>query len=80
MCTFSLEYREHTGTSRLLTPSLASPKNSLTSASFAGLAIRMKIVHGFRAGRLLVGVLAPVLSVAGEVTPSSVLPSEVAAG
>lgn len=37
--------------------------------------MRMKIVHGFRGGRLDVGVLAPVLSVAGEVTPSSVLGS-----
>ena len=32
----------------------------------------MKIVHGFLCGRLLVGVLAPVLSVAGEMIPSSI--------
>lgn len=32
---------------------------------------RMKIVHGFRCARLLVGVLAPVLSVSGEARPSS---------
>ena len=31
----------------------------------------MKIVQGFLIGLLLVGVLAPVLSVAGEITPSS---------
>lgn len=37
--------------------------------------MRMKIVHGFRAGRLLVGVLAPVLSVAGDIIPSSARPS-----
>lgn len=33
--------------------------------------MRMKIVHGFRAGLRLVGVRAPVLSVVGEVKPPS---------
>lgn len=53
------------------TPTFASPKKSLTSASEVGLGMRMKIVQGFRAGRLVVGVLAPVLSVAGDIIPSS---------
>lgn len=43
--------------------------------------MRMKIVHGFRAGLRLVGVRAPVLSVAGEVRPpSSVLISPSGSG
>ena len=54
-----------------LTLLFASKKKSLTSCSFADMCMRMKIVHGFRAGRLLVGVRAPVLSVAGDSSPSS---------
>lgn len=56
-----------------LTPSLASPKKSLTSCSLAGTDRRMKMVHGCLDGLLLVGVRAPVLSVAGDITPSSLV-------
>ena len=56
------------------TPVLASLKNSLISASCDGAGSRIKSVHGFLAGRLLVGVLAPALSVAGDCKPSSEAP------
>jgi|ERR1700722_12681228 len=54
------------------TPSLASPKNSLSSVSFAPTLIRTNMVHGFRGGRLLVGVRAPVLALsAGDLSCSA---------
>ena len=59
-------------------PILRVPEELSDLSLVRGLRMRIKIVHGLRAGRLLVGVLAPVLSVAGDVTPSSVLASPLA--
>lgn len=44
-----------------LTPAPASPKKSFNSPSFAETLMRMKIVHGFLAGLVPFGVLAPPL-------------------
>jgi hypothetical protein len=49
-----------------LTPDFASPKNSRISASLAETTILMNNVHGCLEGFRPVGVLTPVLSVAGD--------------